>query len=87
MTVSHHKDQTPSSRLTTEQIIECTDSAAAEAHLKAGDPIGYTEEDTPEGHVILEYPSGKRELVRVDFTPEGAVTRIVAHLPLRHETA
>lgn len=42
------------------------DGEAARAHLAAGRAIAYREDDTPAGHVILEHPDGRRELVRVD---------------------
>ena len=42
------------------------DGAAAREHLAAGFPIYYSEDDTPAGAVIKEYPDGRRELVRFD---------------------
>ncbi|WP_420962420.1 hypothetical protein [Brucella sp. IR073] len=42
------------------------DGAAALEHLKAGFPIYYIEDDTPEGLLVKEYPDGRRELVRFD---------------------
>ena len=41
------------------------DDSAARAHLAAGREIYYRKPDTPAGHVIREYPGGRRELVRV----------------------
>lgn len=40
------------------------DDSAARAHLQAGRAIYYSEDDTPEGLLIKEYPDGHRELVR-----------------------
>ena len=42
------------------------DGDAAREHLAAGRPIAYRDEDTPLGHVIMRYPNGTRELVRVE---------------------
>ncbi|HBR5516541.1 TPA: hypothetical protein ACWS6R_000084 [Klebsiella pneumoniae] len=40
--------------------------AAARAHLAAGRAIYYSEDATPEGLLIKEYPDGRRELVKFD---------------------
>lgn len=40
------------------------DGSAAQAHLDAGFPIYYAEDDTPAELLIKEYPDGHRELVR-----------------------
>jgi len=42
------------------------DGAAAKAHLAAGNPIYYTEADTPERMCLKEYPDGRREHVTFD---------------------
>lgn len=42
------------------------DGAAAKAHLAAGNPIYYTEADTPPNTCLKEYPDGRRELVTFD---------------------
>lgn len=49
------------------------DGAAANEHLAAGFPIYYSEDDTPADLLIKEYPSGKREFVRVN----GKVDEVV----------
>ncbi|MDR1451755.1 MAG: hypothetical protein LBI57_05455 [Helicobacteraceae bacterium] len=36
--------------------------------LGKGEPIIYADDDTPEGHVLKEYPSGRIELIKVDMT-------------------
>ncbi|ENV35483.1 hypothetical protein [Acinetobacter gerneri] len=46
-------------------LVSADDGAAAQMHLAAGFPIYYSEDDTPADLLIKEYPSGKRELVRV----------------------
>jgi hypothetical protein len=43
------------------------DGGAAKAHLAAGNPIYYTEADTPEHTCLKEYPDGRRELVTFDL--------------------
>lgn len=40
------------------------DGAAARAHLAAGRPIYYSEDDTPAGLLVKQHPDGRRELVR-----------------------
>jgi len=40
---------------------------AARAMLARGRFITYRERDTPQGHVVREYPSGTRETVRIDL--------------------
>ncbi|MDR0579184.1 MAG: hypothetical protein LBG21_01080 [Campylobacteraceae bacterium] len=35
--------------------------------LAQGHPIVYVEDDTPEGHVLKEYPNGRIELIKVDM--------------------
>ncbi|PJX23381.1 hypothetical protein CAP48_12600 [Advenella sp. S44] len=40
------------------------DGAAARAHLQAGRPVYYREDNTPPGLVIKEFPDGRRQLVR-----------------------
>lgn len=39
------------------------DESVALSHLANGNPICYTEDDTPEECIIKEYPNGKKELI------------------------
>ena len=53
------------------ELVQATrmgDGSAAQEALDAGLHIYYVEDDTPEGLLIKEYPSGRRELVRFDIT-------------------
>ena len=59
------------------------DGAAAKAHLAAGNPIYYTEADTPERMCLKEYPDGRRELVTFDVE-RGEV--FVAQASPRHRS-
>lgn len=61
-------DEDPLDRLWLELIagVERADGAAARAHLEAGRPIYYVEDDTPAGLLIKEHPDGRRELVKFD---------------------
>ncbi len=52
------------------------DGAAANEHLNAGFPIYYSEDNTPADLLIKEYPSGKRELVRVNGKVDEVVRTI-----------
>jgi len=47
-----------------EHFASTTQGEAAKELLAKGIPIYYSEDDTPEGLIIKEYPDGKRELVR-----------------------
>jgi hypothetical protein len=47
-------------------IRKASDQAAC-AMLARGRYIVYCEEDTPEGHVIREYPDGTVQIVKVDL--------------------
>lgn len=49
------------------RLIDQDDGEAARAHLAAGNPIYYREEDTPPGVCVKEFPDGHRELVRFDL--------------------
>lgn len=49
------------------------DGAAAKEHLAAGRPIYITEDDTPQGLLIKQYPSGRRELVRFNRTGDEVI--------------
>jgi hypothetical protein len=51
----------------------CDDGAAARAHLAAGNPIYYREQNTPVGHCIKKYPDGRRELVKFDLNGEHVI--------------
>ena len=61
----HWDDMTPEQEEAFLRELEYDDDSAARAHLAAGRPIAYREADTPLGHVIKEYPSGRRVLVQV----------------------
>ena len=39
------------------------DDSTARAHLDAGFPIYYMEENTPENLIVKEYPSGRRQWI------------------------
>ncbi len=52
------------------------DGAEARSHLDAGFPIYYSEQETPQGVIIKEYPGGSRELVRFDRHGEHFVQAI-----------
>lgn len=51
---------------TLETGIRHDNGSAARSHLKAGRPIYYSEDDTPDGLLIKKHPCGRRELVRFD---------------------
>ena len=59
-----------------ENAVRNDDGAAAQSHLEAGFPIYYSEDDTPSGAIIKEYPDGRRELVRVDLDGEHLIQAI-----------
>ncbi|MDV3469851.1 hypothetical protein RZA67_14090 [Stenotrophomonas sp. C3(2023)] len=46
---------------------------AARAHLQAGRPIYYSEDDTPEGLLIKKYPDGRKELVKLTSAREEII--------------
>lgn len=52
--------------------------AAAQAHLDAGRPIYYCEDDTPEGLVVREMPSGQRDLVKMVDGVETVIRELAA---------
>lgn len=45
---------------------------AAQRDLEAGHWISYRERDTPKGHVLRKYPSGRIEMVKVNLGSKPA---------------
>ena len=60
-----------------EQSFNEGDETSALEHLKAGFPIYYIEPDTPKGLQIKEYPDGRKELVRLNFSGEDEVIELL----------
>ena len=58
---------------------EMDDGAAARAHLAAGRPITYTDDNFPD-HIIRKWPDGRCELIDVDLST-GEVIIVCDHLP------
>ena len=53
-----------------------TDDTTARAHLDAGFPIYYMEENTPEHLIVKEYPSGRRQWIRLVNDQEQVVKEL-----------
>lgn len=64
----HRPEGDPLDRLWLDLVagVRRADGAAAQAHLAAGRPIYYAEDDTPAGLLVKEHPDGRRELVKFD---------------------
>lgn len=58
------------------------DGAAATEHLRAGYPVYYVEDDTPEDLLVKEYPDGRRQWVVFDEAGDF----VVKSLPPTDET-
>ena len=52
------------------------DDTTARAHLDAGFPIYYMEESTPEHLIVKEYPSGRRQWIRLVNDQEQVVKEL-----------
>lgn len=52
------------------------DDSTARAHLDAGFPIYYMEENTPENLIVKEYPSGRRQWIRLVNDQEEVVREL-----------
>ncbi|WP_217497849.1 hypothetical protein [Sphingomonas zeae] len=49
------------------EALKARSDEAARAMLARGRFITYRERDTPQGHVVREYPNGTRETVRIEL--------------------
>lgn len=52
------------------------DDTTARAHLDAGFPIYYMEENTPENLIVKEYPGGRRQWIRLINDQEQVVKEL-----------
>lgn len=85
MTLTPEGNLTPADEAAFIREIERSDDSAAREHLAAGRSISYCEDDTPDGHVVQEYPDGRRELIHVALTPKGMIETVVHELPPVYE--
>ena len=52
------------------------DDSTARAHLDAGFPIYYMEENTPNNLIVKEYPGGRRQWIRLINDQEQVVKEL-----------
>lgn len=57
-----------------EACLRRDDGEVARAHLRAGNPIYYSDENFPD-HVVREWPDGRRELITVSVSEGMKVVR------------